>query len=167
MNKAARHFTSHRYVLIPLVSRLLGIHSRDLFMCSSRIQEKITRIYFTREESPFRETTAVPTRKSQNYHSGIVTQSRLPNEWLSPTHPASSPAVARWRALDLKTRKITSTRFNQETSRKVSFNFFSPKKLVRLFILKQIKPSLDGKVIKLLTFVNLFTPLRHSRLNSL
>ena len=33
---------------------------------------------------------------------------------------------------------------------------FSPKKLVRLFILKQVKPSSDGKMIKLFTFDDLF-----------
>ena len=43
-----------------------------------------------------------------------------------------------------------------------------PTKLVRLFILKEVKPSPehDGKMIKLLTFHNLFPPLRHSRKNS-
>ena len=41
--------------------------------------------------------------------------------------------------------------------------FFSPKKLVRLFILKEVKPSPDSKMIKQLTFDNLFPPLRHSR----
>ena len=40
---------------------------------------------------------------------------------------------------------------------------FSPKKLVWLFILKEVKPFPDGKMIKLLTFGNLFPPLRHSR----
>ena len=40
---------------------------------------------------------------------------------------------------------------------------FSPKKLVRLFILKEVKPSPDSKMIKLLTFDNLLPPLRHSR----
>ena len=49
--------------------------------------------------------------------------------------------------------------------RKASFSFFSPKKLVRLFILKEVEPSPDSKMIKLLTFeqCNLFPPLRHSR----
>ena len=41
--------------------------------------------------------------------------------------------------------------------------FFPPKKLVRLSILNQVKSSPDGKMIKLLTFNNLFPPLRHSR----
>ena len=40
---------------------------------------------------------------------------------------------------------------------------FSPKKLVQLFILKEVKPSPDSKMIKLLTFDNLLPPLRHSR----
>ena len=37
------------------------------------------------------------------------------------------------------------------------------KKLVRLFILKEVKPSPDSKMTKLLTVDNLFLPLRHSR----
>ena len=41
---------------------------------------------------------------------------------------------------------------------------FSLKKLVRFFILKEVKPSPDGKMIKLLTFDNLFLPLRHLKL---
>ena len=45
--------------------------------------------------------------------------------------------------------------------KKDPFYFFSLKKLVRLFILKEVKPSPDGKMIKLLTFDNLFPPLRH------
>ena len=39
----------------------------------------------------------------------------------------------------------------------------SPKKFVRLFILKEVKPLPDSEMIKLLTFDNLFPPLRHSR----
>ena len=41
--------------------------------------------------------------------------------------------------------------------------FFPPKKLVRLSILNQVKSSPDCKMIKFLTFNNLFPPLRHSR----
>ena len=44
--------------------------------------------------------------------------------------------------------------------------FFVTKKLVRLFILKGVKPSLDSKMIKFLTFDNIFPPLQHSRENS-
>ena len=40
---------------------------------------------------------------------------------------------------------------------------FSPKTLSRLFTLKEVKPSPDSKMIKLLIFDNLFPPLRHSR----
>ena len=40
---------------------------------------------------------------------------------------------------------------------------FVPKKLVRLFILKEVKPTPDSRMIKRLTFGNLFPPLRHSR----
>ena len=39
---------------------------------------------------------------------------------------------------------------------------FFTKKLARLFILKEVKPSPDSRMIKLLTFDNLFPPLRHS-----
>ena len=71
----------------------------------------------------------------------------------------------------LELRVKTSTRFNlkflcvfsnKKTPGKPSFSFFSPKKLVRLFILREVKPSPDSKIIKLLTFHNLFLPLRHS-----
>ena len=70
------------------------------------------------------------------------------------------------RALDLRTS--TRTRFNlnflrvfaKKTPWKTSFySFFSPEKLVRLFILKEVKPSPDNKLIRLLTFDNLFPPL--------
>ena len=46
------------------------------------------------------------------------------------------------------------------------FLFFVTKKLVRLFILKGVKPSPDSKMIKFLTIDNLFAALRHSRENS-
>ena len=46
---------------------------------------------------------------------------------------------------------------------KLLYSFSSPKKLVRLIILKEVKPSPESKMIKLLTLVNLFPPLRHSR----
>ena len=39
---------------------------------------------------------------------------------------------------------------------------FSTKKLVRLFILKKVKPSPNSKMIKRHTSDNLFPPLRHS-----
>ena len=39
---------------------------------------------------------------------------------------------------------------------------FSPKKLIRLFIQKKVKPSPNSKMIKLHTSDNLFLPLRHS-----
>ena len=50
----------------------------------------------------------------------------------------------------------------KKTPRKASFYLFSPKKFVRLFILKEVKPSPDGKMIKVLTFDNLFPPLRRT-----
>ena len=43
------------------------------------------------------------------------------------------------------------------------FFFFHQKKLIRLFILKEVKPSPDRKVKELLTFDKLFPPLRHAR----
>ena len=55
-------------------------------------------------------------------------------------------------------------RILKKTPWKDSFYFFSPKKLVGLFILKEVKPSTDGKMIKLLTFEDLFPPLRHLKL---
>ena len=39
---------------------------------------------------------------------------------------------------------------------------FSPEKSARLFLLKEVKPSPDRKMVKLLTFENLSLPLRHS-----
>ena len=63
----------------------------------------------------------------------------------------------------MRTRASTSTRFNfkflrvflnKKTPRKASFYVFSPKKLVQLFTLKEIKPSPDSKMIKLLTLAH-------------
>ena len=84
----------------------------------------------------------------------------------------SSGVVSQYQsALDLRTRTSTSTRFNLMfflvfSKKDFSESFIllcSPKKLVRLLILKEVKPSPDSKMIKLLTFDNLFPPLRHSR----
>ena len=47
-----------------------------------------------------------------------------------------------------------------------SFYHFSLKKLALLSLMKQVTPSPDRIRIKLLTFDNLFSPLRHSRENS-
>ena len=63
----------------------------------------------------------------------------------------------------MRTRTSTSTRFNfkflrvfsnKKTPRKASFYVFSPKKLVQLITLKEIKPSPDSKMIKLLTLAH-------------
>ena len=63
----------------------------------------------------------------------------------------------------------TSTRFNLKVFARVlkkrhpgkpHFTFFSPKTLVRLFILKKVKPSTESRMIKLLTFDYLFQPQR-------
>ena len=40
---------------------------------------------------------------------------------------------------------------------------FSPKKLALLSSLEEVKPSPDRIMVKLVTFDNLFPPLRHSR----
>ena len=47
-----------------------------------------------------------------------------------------------------------------------SFYVFSPARLTWLFLLKQVKPSPDRKMVTLLAFDNLFPPLRHSRKKS-
>ena len=63
----------------------------------------------------------------------------------------------------------TSTRFNLKVFARVlkkrhpgklHFTFFSSIKIVRLFILKEVKPSTESKMIKLLTFDYLFPPRR-------
>ena len=70
---------------------------------------------------------------------------------------------------DLRLDLSTSTRFNLKVFAralkkrhpgKLHFNFFSPKKLVRLFILKEAKPSTESRMIKLVTFDSLFPPQR-------
>ena len=40
---------------------------------------------------------------------------------------------------------------------------FPSEKLKMISLLKEVKPSPDGKMVKLLTFDNFFPPLRHSR----
>ena len=47
--------------------------------------------------------------------------------------------------------------------RKLRWTFFSPAKLALFSLLKELKTSPDGKVIKLPTFDNLFLPLRLSQ----
>ena len=73
---------------------------------------------------------------------------------------------------DSRTRTTTSTRFHLKFFRVLSKNihpgilhcfFFSPDKLELLSLLKEVKTSSDCKMLKLLTFDNLFSPLRHSR----
>ena len=76
--------------------------------------------------------------------------------------------------------KLEIFRFDDEDACEMRFNFnffmysqkidtsesfivlFSPEKSARLFFLKEVKPSPDRKMVKLLTFENLFLPLRHS-----
>ena len=76
------------------------------------------------------------------------------------------------RPLDSRTRTTTSTRFDfkffsrllkMQTPRKASFCHFSLEKLALLPLVKEVTPSPDRKMIKLLTFDNLFPLLRHSR----
>ena len=65
------------------------------------------------------------------------------------------------RTLKFKSRLHKSRLYacsKKKTPRKVSFYSFSPKKSVRLFILKEVKPSPESKMIKLLNFDNLFPP---------
>ena len=59
-------------------------------------------------------------------------------------------------------RDLTSSFFaySQNTD---SFYHFSLEKLALLPLVKEVAPSPDGKMIKLLTFDNLFPLLRHSR----
>ena len=68
---------------------------------------------------------------------------------------------------ELRVRDLTQSLCacsKKKTTRKASFYFFfSPKKLVRLFILKGVKPSSDGTMMKLVIFDNLLPPLRHFR----
>ena len=70
--------------------------------------------------------------------------------------------------LDLSTRTRFNLKFFRVFSkmlipRKASLYFFLPEKLALLSLLKEVKPSPDPKMIKLLTFDNLFLLLRHSR----
>ena len=53
--------------------------------------------------------------------------------------------------------------FQKIDTLKASFYFFIPEKLIRLFLLKEIKPSPDRQIVKLLSFDNLYPPLRHYR----
>ena len=64
---------------------------------------------------------------------------------------------------EIKLNVLARVLRNKKTPRKDSFYFFSLKKLVGLFILKEEKSSPGRKMTKLLTFDNLFLPLRHSQ----
>ena len=70
-------------------------------------------------------------------------------------------------AFDLRTRtrrNLTSSLCACSKKKKASIYVFSPKKLVRVFILKEVKLYSDSKMILLLNvFDNLFPTLRHSR----
>ena len=49
---------------------------------------------------------------------------------------------------------------------KLHCTLYSPEKLALLALLKEVQPSPHRKMIKLLTFDDLFQPLQHSRENS-
>jgi len=59
--------------------------------------------------------------------------------------------------------KAFSRIVKQNTPRNSSLYFFSPEKLALLSLLKEVTTSPYCKMLKLLTFDNLFSPLRHSR----
>ena len=58
--------------------------------------------------------------------------------------------------------KVFSRILKIKTPRKASFYHFSLAKLALLPLVKEVTPSPDRKMIKLLTFDILFSPLRHS-----
>ena len=69
------------------------------------------------------------------------------------------------RALDLRTKSSTRTRLDlnfcacsQKDTPESFILLFSPKTLVWLFIVREVKPSPYSKMIKPLTFDNLFPP---------
>ena len=57
---------------------------------------------------------------------------------------------------------IFSFILKKKTPRKALLSFFIRKVSTVFFSLKEVKPSPDRKMAKLLTFENLFLPLRHS-----
>ena len=56
--------------------------------------------------------------------------------------------------------------FSRILRQKASSYHFSPEKLALLSLVKEVTPSPDRRMIKLLTFDNLFPPLRHSHQDS-
>ena len=64
---------------------------------------------------------------------------------------------------EVKLKDFARVLNNKKKTGQLHFYFSSPKKLVRLFKRKEVRPSPDSKMIKRLTFDNFFTPLRHSR----
>ena len=66
----------------------------------------------------------------------------------------------------LRVRDLTLSFFaysENMDSRRASFYHFSLENLALLSLVKEVTPSPDRKLIKLLTFDNLFPPLRHFR----
>ena len=64
---------------------------------------------------------------------------------------------------EIKLKVFARVLQEKRTPQKASFYCFSPKTLGQLFILEKVKPSPDTKMIKCLTFDNLFPPLPYSR----
>ena len=96
----------------------------------------------------------------------------LKGQWKQQEMNLYNYVTTQWsyRALNLRTGTSTSTRFNLTflcvKMKKSKWSFpgclFSMKELVRLFILKEVKHSPDGKMIKPLRFDYFFPPLRNS-----
>ena len=63
------------------------------------------------------------------------------------------------------TKKVETFRFEDENDYEyeIWFKVFSPEKIALLSLLKVVEPSSDYKMLKRLTFDNLFSPQRHSR----
>ena len=59
--------------------------------------------------------------------------------------------------------KVFSRIVKKYTPPNSSLFLFSPDRLELLSLLKEVKITLDCKILKLLTFDNLFSPLGHSR----
>ena len=70
-------------------------------------------------------------------------------------------------ALDLRTRRSTNTRFNLRSIFALVLKKDTREKFILLFFTKKVSTVIytggDSKMIKNLTFDNLFPPLRHSR----
>ena len=59
--------------------------------------------------------------------------------------------------------KVSARVLKKDTPESFILPFFTKKAGTDIFILKEVKPLPDSKMIKRLSFDNLFPPLRHSR----